>query len=115
MSFFGSERSSPVAAVARRRGLGLFLAVSMGAGVAVSLAQSIDPASLPEPFGVLALPDKPAGAHWVWICSFVDYGHATLLDADSGVVLGTLELGYQGIVPQLPRSGDASLRRIASR
>ena len=107
MSFLGSERSSPAATLAMRRGLGLVLAVSMGAGVAASSAQSIDPASLPEPLGVLALPDKPAGAHWVWICSFVDYGHATLVDADSGVVLGTLELGYQGILPQLPRSGDA--------
>ncbi len=107
MSFFGSERSSPAATVAMRRGLGLVLVASMGAGVAASSAQTIDPASLPEPLGVLVLPDKPAGAHWVWFCSFVDYGHGTLVDADSGVVLGTLELGYQGILPQLSRSGDA--------
>ena len=66
----------------------------------------IDPASLPEPMTIATLPDKPEGAHWVWIAAFPNYAHADLIDADNGILLGTIELGYQGLLPQIPRSGD---------
>ena len=72
----------------------------------VPASAQIDPASLPEPLFTAVLPDKPDGAHWVWIAAFPNYAHADLIDADSGTLLGTIELGYQGLLPQIPRSGD---------
>ncbi len=89
----------------KRTILTLALAALIGfAGVPASA--QIDPASLPEPLITAVLPDKPDGAHWVWIAAFPNYAHADLIDADTGTVLGTIELGYQGLLPQIPRSGD---------
>jgi amicyanin-dependent methylamine dehydrogenase large subunit len=88
-----------------RKFFALVLAASIGFA-AVPVAAQIDPASLPQPLTTATLPDKPDGAHWVWIAAFPNYAHADLIDADSGTLLGTIELGYQGLLPQLPRSGD---------
>lgn len=47
--------------------------------------------------GVATLPDAP-GAHWVWVSDMVwiamPDGRATLVDADSGKMLGMLSTGY---------------------
>ena len=74
--------------------------------VAPPSSAQIDPASLPEPLTTATLPEKPDGAHWVWFASFANYAHADLIDADTGTLLGTIELGYQGLLPQIPGSGD---------
>ena len=89
----------------KRMPFALALAALVGMAGTPSAAQ-IDPASLPEPLTVETLPDKPDGARWVWIASFTNYAHADLIDADTGRLLGTIELGYQGVLPQIPRSGD---------
>ena len=86
-----------------------FFAVALAASIgfaAAPVAAQIDPASLPEPLTTATLPDKPDGAHWVWIAAFPNYAHADLIDADTGALLGTIELGYQGLLPQIPGSGD---------
>ncbi len=66
------------------------------------------PLVMQEPLESLVLPDKPANAHWVWIGDFQfgGYGRTILFNADSGDILGMIDIGWEGIKLNFPRSGD---------
>lgn len=63
---------------------------------------------MPESLGVIALPDKPSGAHWVWVADFQGgaYARSVLYDADTGDLLGMIDTGWEGNKLDLPHSGD---------
>jgi methylamine dehydrogenase heavy chain len=81
---------------------GLIVLAAGGQGFAA------DPPPLkPDPLGrVETLPDKP-GTHWVWVSDMVWFampdGRATLVDADTGTMLGMLSTGYTFNSLSLPR------------
>ena len=56
------------------------------------------PATLPEPGGNVSIPEKPPGAHWVWIGDYQwgNYGRSILYDADHGKLLGMIDTGWEG-------------------
>lgn len=64
--------------------------------------------AMPEPLGNVVLPDKPAGAHWVWIGDFQNgtYGRSVLVNADTGAMLGAIDTGWEGTKLDVPRTGD---------
>ena len=72
----------------------------MAAGITASLTALVFGSSpiLPEPMGNIRLPDKPVGAHWVWIIDYqgANYGRAVLYNADTADVLGMVDTGWEG-------------------
>lgn len=57
---------------------------------------------------VETVPDKPAGAHWLWLTN-MEYGHyskSVLYNADTGYVLGAIDIGWEGDKQEIPRSGN---------
>lgn len=56
------------------------------------------PKTLPEPGGNVRVPDKPTGAHWVWIgdYGYGNYGRSILYDADTAQILGMIDTGWEG-------------------
>ncbi len=72
----------------------------------ISLADERPPL-LPDTLGIVAtLPAEP-GAHWIWVSDMVwiamTDGRATLIDADSGKMLGMLSTGYSFNSLSIPR------------
>jgi len=62
--------------------------------------------AMPEPLGKMELPDRPAGEHWIWIGDFQDgnYGRSILFNADTGAMLGAIDIGWEGIKLDFPRA-----------
>lgn len=56
------------------------------------------PVALPQPPPNTTLPDKPPGAHWVWVGDYQggNYGRSVLYDADSASILGMIDTGWEG-------------------
>ena len=54
--------------------------------------------SLPQSPPNVTLPDKPAGARWVWLGDFQwgNYGRSLLYDADTATLLGMIDTGWEG-------------------
>jgi methylamine dehydrogenase heavy chain len=62
-----------------------------------------------KPIVSTTLPEKPAGAHWIWVTDLPhgEYNRALLYDADTGGRLATLDLGFESptlIIPSNPKS-----------
>lgn len=68
------------------------------AGVCTPASGAPSPKALPEPGGNVQVPEKPAGAHWVWIgdYGFGNYGRSILYDADTAQILGMIDTGWEG-------------------
>jgi len=81
--------------------------VLMVAGCLCGVAAAASPV-MSEPLGSIVLPDKPANAHWVWIGDYQygQYGRSILFNADSGDILGMIDMGWEGIKLDLPRTGN---------
>lgn len=88
------------------------MAFVMGVACVLSTAQTLAASDVgvkfAPPFGNVTLPDRPASAHWVWVHEFINgtYGKATLVDADTGKILGMLDTGWEGIKLEDPGTGD---------
>jgi methylamine dehydrogenase heavy chain len=56
----------------------------------------------------VVLPDKPANQHWVWDTNleFGHYNKSVLYNADSGDVLGAVDMGWEGIKQEFPRNSN---------
>jgi methylamine dehydrogenase heavy chain len=78
----------------RAAGVGLIL-TCLSVSSPVSAVSDVN---LPEPMGNLSLPEKPAGAHWVWIIDYqwANYGRAVLYNADTAEILGMVDTGWEG-------------------
>ena len=57
---------------------------------------------------VETLPDKPANQHWLWLTNmeFGHYSKSVLYNADTGYVLGAVDIGWEGAKQEFPRSGN---------
>lgn len=71
-----------------------------------AIAAELPPFEPDRPMVVRKLPENP-GDHWIWVSDMVwiamTDGRATLVDADSGTVLGMLSTGYSFNTLSLPR------------
>ncbi|HEX4241989.1 MAG TPA: amine dehydrogenase large subunit [Steroidobacteraceae bacterium] len=87
---------------------GALVAVLIAAGSMSATGRAADLPKMPEPLENVTLPDKPAGAHWIWIADFQngDYSRSLLYDADAGRLLGMIDIGWEGIKLEFPRHGD---------
>ena len=54
----------------------------------------------------VVLPDQPADQHWVWVTNlqFGHYNKSVLYNADTGEVLGSVDMGWEGMKQEFPRS-----------
>jgi len=53
------------------------------------------------------LPEQKAGERWVWSGDFASgYARSVLVNADTGEYLGTVDTGWYGIKPDIPKTGD---------
>ena len=73
---------------------GLLVAAICLSGLANAQSVSLEPPATDN----VVLPDKPKGAHWVWLgdYGYGNYGRSMLLDAGTGKLLGTLDTGWEG-------------------
>lgn len=64
--------------------------------------------TMPQPLEVAVIPEKPAGAHWVWISDFQygGYGRTLLYDADNAELKGMIDTGWEGNKLDFPRTGN---------
>jgi methylamine dehydrogenase heavy chain len=83
--------------------------VLLTAGLLPIIDRAYDLPKMPEPLENVTLPDKPPGAHWVWLGDFQNglYARSILYDADSGATLGMIDTGWEGIKLDFPRAGGA--------
>ena len=102
----------------------LGLSVALGAMAAVvagpTFAQSEADGGMHHaatPVVSATLPEKPAGAHWIWVTDLPhgEYNRALLYDADTGGRLATLDLGFESpklLVPDNPKSQNLYIGAI---
>lgn len=85
---------------------GCLLLLALGCSAALSAAEQ--GSFTPEPLGNVKLPERPSNAHWVWIGDFQDgnYGRSILYNADSGEMLGSIDIGWEGIKLDFARTGN---------
>ncbi len=77
-------------------------------GMLPSLGRAAGVPQMPEPLENVVIPDKPPGAHWVWLGDFQNgqYARSVLYDADQGAILGMIDTGWEGIKLDIPRKGN---------
>lgn len=94
---------------ATRRGFSSGRLAALACAVLLPCLAVAGPPLANEPVGTEALPSPP-GPHWVWVNDIAFFnmpdGRATLVDGDTGAMLGMLSTGYGfgGVV--IPRKGD---------
>jgi methylamine dehydrogenase heavy chain len=57
---------------------------------------------------VETLPDKPPNQHWLWLTNmeFGHYSKSVLYNAENGYILGSVDIGWEGIKQEFPHSGN---------
>ena len=80
----------------RMRPLGAVACLAMAAGLPTVGHGATR--SLPQSPPNVTIPDKPAGAHWVWLGDYQwgNYGRSLLYDADTATLLGMIDTGWEG-------------------
>ena len=73
------------------------LAVLAAAASFIALVDAA-PVALPQSPPNVTLPQKPPGAHWVWVGDYQggNYGRSVLYDADTATILGMIDTGWEG-------------------
>lgn len=93
----------------KRRGFSPWRLTALACALLLPGLAFASPPLLNEQMQVEALP-SPAGQHWVWVndiaFSSMPDGRATLVDGDTGTMLGMLSTGYAFGHVVIPRHGD---------
>lgn len=84
----------------------LVCAIALGVFASGALAQS--PKLQDTTVTVLSLPEQKKDDHWVWVTDFDGglYARAILFNADTGRMLGSTDIGWEGIKLDFPKSGE---------
>lgn len=66
------------------------------------------PLAQSEPQANIVLSEPKPGEHWVWVADFQNgtYARSILYNADSNEILGMVDMGWEGIKLDFPRSGN---------